>query len=298
MKRILKRPMFKMGGDVENVGIMDGMRARYKTGTGSAGVQIPNMKPGSTEITMDYRNKPQSQIPMDSRLAQRMSLINQLAPGPNLNQFLIDFGLNLASSSPRGNILSTAAGAAREPFGRFMDSAQRSQQTKAALALEALDDKDLDSIEELVPYYMEVYGIDEAAAKRMIIEEKRFSKSGALRPNVQKQQGIEKRASVLLEDDNFDLGYDGAMQISAAVQNVIDGRNENVSKDDIDLTQVYIEPDVLGEEDPDSGIIKLTEQKGLYTEGDYQEGLKYYHPIKGKFYTFQGETFIPVVPAQ
>ena len=39
-----------------------------------------------------------------------------------------------------------------------MDSAQRSQQTKAALALEALDDKDLDKIEELVPYYMEVYG--------------------------------------------------------------------------------------------------------------------------------------------
>ena len=28
MKRILKRPMFRMGGDVENVGIMDGMRAK------------------------------------------------------------------------------------------------------------------------------------------------------------------------------------------------------------------------------------------------------------------------------
>ena len=46
---------------------------------------------------------------MDSRLAQRMALINQLAPGPNLNNFLIDFGLNLASTPPRGNILSTAA---------------------------------------------------------------------------------------------------------------------------------------------------------------------------------------------
>ena len=92
MKRILKRPMFKMGGDVENVGIMDGMRARYKTGTGSAGVQIPNMKPGSTEITMDY-SKPQG-LPMNSRLAQRMQLINQLAPGPNLNQFLINILYN------------------------------------------------------------------------------------------------------------------------------------------------------------------------------------------------------------
>ena len=179
-----------------------------------------------------------------------------------------------------------------------MDSAQRSGQTKAALALEALDDKDLDKIEELVPYYMEVYGIDEQAAKKMIIDEERYSKSGFKRPEVQEGEKIEKRASVLLEDDNFDLGYDGAIQISTAVQNVVDGRNPNVSKDDIDLTQIYIDPDALGKEDPDSGIIRLTEQAGYYTEGDYQNGLKYYHPIKGKFYTFQGETFIPVESAQ
>jgi hypothetical protein len=227
-----------------------------------------------------------------------MQLINQLAPGPNLNQFLIDFGLNLASTPPRGNILSTAAGAAREPFGRFMDSAQQSRQTKAALALEALDDKDLDKIEELVPYYMEVYGVDEQEAKRMIIDEGRYSKSGFKRPEVQQGEKIEKRASVLLDDNNFDLGYDGAVQISTAIQNVVDGRNPNVSKDDIDLTQIYIEPDVLGKEDPESGIISVTDQAGYYTEGDYQNGLKYYHPIKGKFYTFQGETFIPVESAQ
>ena len=57
MKRILKRPMFKMGGDVENVGIMNNMRQRYENGTGNAGVQIPNIG-DSTEITMDY-SKPQ-----------------------------------------------------------------------------------------------------------------------------------------------------------------------------------------------------------------------------------------------
>ena len=296
MKRILKRPMFRMGGDVENVGIMNNMRQRYESGTGSAGVQIPNMKPGSTEITMDYSK---SQMPrMDDKLARKIALISSLVPGPNLNQFLIDFGLNLASTPPRGNILSTAAGAAREPFGRFMDSAQTSRQTKAALALEALDDKDLDKIEELVPYYMEVYGIDEQAAKKMIIDEERYSKSGFKRPEVLEGEKIEKRASVLLDDSNFDLGYDGAIQISKAVQNVVDGKNKDVSKDDIDLTQIYIDPDVLGKEDPDSGIIGLTEQKGIYTQGDYQEGLKYYHPIKGKFYTFQGETFIPVESAQ
>jgi hypothetical protein len=119
MKRILKRPMFKMGGDVENVGIMDGMRNRYQ--------DPPNAPVGS---------------PRDERLQRRLQMINALSPQPNLNQFLIDFGLNLASGPPRGNILSTAAAAARDPFQRFMATQQTADKTKAALALEALTDDD------------------------------------------------------------------------------------------------------------------------------------------------------------
>ena len=107
MSRVLKRPMFKMGGDVENVGIMDGMRQRYNTGTDNRGVQIPGMKTGSTEITMDYR--PQQ---MD-----RGSFLTR----PGLSPFLIDFGLNLLASPGRGNIFQTSAAAARDPFNRFMN---------------------------------------------------------------------------------------------------------------------------------------------------------------------------------
>jgi len=128
-----------MGGDVENVGIMDGMRNRYKTGSG---VQIEGMKPGSTEITMDYSKTGSAPTTADARLQRRLDLINRLTPGPNLNQFLIDFGLNLASGPPRGNILSTAAAAARDPFQRFMAGQQTADKTKAALALEALGDDD------------------------------------------------------------------------------------------------------------------------------------------------------------
>ena len=124
MKRILKRPMFKMGGDVENVGIMDGMRNRYQN--------PPNAPVGS---------------PRDERLQRRLQMINALSPGPNLNQFLIDFGLNLASGPPRGNILSTAATAARDPFQRFMAGQQAADKTRAALAIDALTDDDRLAIE-------------------------------------------------------------------------------------------------------------------------------------------------------
>ena len=119
MKRILKRPMFKMGGDVENVGIMDGMRNRYQEPT--------NAPVGSMR---------------GQRLQSKLQMIDALSPRPNLNQFLIDFGLNLASGPPRGNILSTAAAAARDPFQRFMATQQSADKTKAALALEAITDDD------------------------------------------------------------------------------------------------------------------------------------------------------------
>jgi len=80
--RILKRPMFRMGGDVENTGIMDGMRNRYAE-SDPKGVQ-PRRDP--------------------------------MLFTPSLNDFLIQFGLNLASGTPRGNIIATAAEEAKDPF--------------------------------------------------------------------------------------------------------------------------------------------------------------------------------------
>ena len=71
-----------MGGDVENTGIMDGMRNRYAE-SDPQGVQ-PRRDP--------------------------------MLFTPSLNDFLIQFGLNLASGTPRGNIFATAAEAAKDPF--------------------------------------------------------------------------------------------------------------------------------------------------------------------------------------
>ena len=143
MKRILKRPMFKMGGDVENVGIMDGMRKRYSSGTKPEDIDATYTAAGAGFKPTNDSTVPQ----MDDRLARKMALISSLVPGPNLNQFLIDFGLNLASGPPRGNILSTAATAARDPFQRFMAGQQTADKTRAALAADAITDDDKIAIE-------------------------------------------------------------------------------------------------------------------------------------------------------
>ena len=96
MSRILKRPMFRMGGSTENAGIMDGMRNRYDNG-------------GSVEEVLKE--------------------LDQKAPTPDYSRsdFLTNFGLNLLATPPQGNIFQTAAVAARDPFARY-------QQTRAASA--------------------------------------------------------------------------------------------------------------------------------------------------------------------
>ena len=95
MSRILKRPMFKMGGSTENVGIMDGMRNRYDNG-------------GSVEEVLKQ--------------------LDERAPAPDYGRsnFLTEFGLNLLSTPPQGNIFQTSALAARDPFARFQQSRAQS----------------------------------------------------------------------------------------------------------------------------------------------------------------------------
>ena len=187
MNRILKRPMFKMGGDVEDVGIMDGMRTRFANGAFGRKQRrdqrttnpffdprttLPSMESGRRRVrtipTPLYEDFPQidqprfaslntgtmsdastgtgitstlksdANVEMDlpeSDLKSTPSIIKGKDEGeggggsddkgmrtmrgfgtPSLNDFLINFGLNLVSATPRGGLLATAAESAKEPF--------------------------------------------------------------------------------------------------------------------------------------------------------------------------------------
>jgi len=93
MTRVLKRPMFRMGGNTDQ-GIMSGVvpRQGYQTG----------------KTVEDYKR-----------------ILGEAAgrrPDTSMANLLIDFGLNVASAPPTGSIFSTAAGAAKEPFQRYQAS--------------------------------------------------------------------------------------------------------------------------------------------------------------------------------
>ena len=104
-----------MGGSTENVGIMDGMRQRYA------------------------ESDPKGVQPKRNILAT-----------PGLSPFLIDFGLNLLSATPRGNILATAGAAAQDPFRRFQERQIAAQQIASDRAFkEKLLDKQLAAEREI-----------------------------------------------------------------------------------------------------------------------------------------------------
>ena len=108
--RILKRPMFRLGGSAENEGIMDGMRKRYEQGTKPEDID-------STYQEGDFNVNPTNQT--TQRTGKRPSFRDILVNSPNLSPFLTEFGLNLLSTPPTGNIFQTAATAAKGPFERM-----------------------------------------------------------------------------------------------------------------------------------------------------------------------------------
>ena len=134
MNRTLKRPMFKMGGSA-GTGITSGLdkpRQQYNEAGSVNSLQMyptDNFPPlGTREIkqdtpqfnlndlaTMLQGQKEDKFLPSEAL----QEAFKDRKTKPDLSQFLINFGLNLASATPRGNIFATAAESAKKPAQAF-----------------------------------------------------------------------------------------------------------------------------------------------------------------------------------
>ena len=95
--RTLNRPMFRIGGSA-GTGITSGLAPRQGYDIGGLSDQdIAEIRKQSRELTQGNRKA-------------------------DMNQFLIDFGLNLVSGTPKSNIFATAAEAAKDPMATMQKS--------------------------------------------------------------------------------------------------------------------------------------------------------------------------------
>ena len=127
MNRTLKRPMFRMGGST-GTGITSGLnRQNYKIG-GGAGMARDNIRLSDLPF-MKTQNTPT----VDDKSVPKTSFLNPEGVGLGMGTlpgFLTQFGLNLVSATPRGNIFATAAEAAKEPFSRFQAAKFKEKQSE------------------------------------------------------------------------------------------------------------------------------------------------------------------------
>ena len=139
MSRIFYRPMFRTGGS-SNSGITSGLRQGYDPG-GSVGKRVVDVRQQMADAGIKARD-----------------------PKQNFWNFLMSSGLDLASRSPQGNILQTAAASARDHLPTMQAGIRADQDYEDKLNLSAFDiiraedqaEKDFNRQKELIKYEADV----------------------------------------------------------------------------------------------------------------------------------------------
>jgi len=124
MKRVLSRPMFRIGGSA-GTGITSGLD-QPREGYEEAGRVTQGLDPFVRDVKATYARM--GAMPTQSPLA-----------AGTLPGFLTQFGLNLVSQTPGGNIFQTAGMAAQEPFKQFQRGVAERGSTRAAINRAAID---------------------------------------------------------------------------------------------------------------------------------------------------------------
>jgi len=108
MNRVLKRPMFRMGGAAEGI---------------TSGLDRKPLANGTDPYDRAMKTTERFMTDMDKFRGETPAFAPSAFPG-----FLTQFGLNLLSTPPQGNIFQTAATAAKDPFQTFQAATLKRQQ--------------------------------------------------------------------------------------------------------------------------------------------------------------------------
>ena len=284
--RTLNRPMFRIGGST-NTGITSGLeRSGYDNG-------------GVTR-----------------RKEMLMKGMGQ-QPDRSLSQFMIDFGLDIASRPPEGSILSTAAASAKEPFQGYKASkaARAGLEQKVGLTAAEAEMSHQDRMRELslkgrTSGLLDVqkkarimwdtrrtetnpngsYNTDTgkdwgsyAEVEAFVTEKSVYSKSGMYSPKVEKDIAINEIYEFMVEnDENVPEAYANAQQMKEIAEISYNVNNDPFYEDikkQFDYNQIVIDPKNFGDKLPATETAGSTAYsfKTMGTEDPDYQHDKIYH---------------------
>ena len=270
MSRILHRPMFRRGGQADG-GITTGLgRQRYANGDLA---------------------KVQSQL----------ALIDQLSPqrrGSNLNDFLINFGLNMVGNAPTGNVFQTAATQAQKPFQQFQQAEAQevgSQRKLISDLVQGLSDEDLSAIEEKVQLYMQTHpNASRQEAQQAVWDMMEFSKSGHVRPGEAMENRLEFYENYLM-NQSISPPPDAVRGIANHLYKMEKGDYPDDIKNDLARGKVWFTDSQVSDRAVQNGnVVKYKISEGYEQTWAPYEGKIVYDHRTGKLFRKQGNFFVLV----
>ena len=195
-----------------------------------------------------------------------LALLNQLAPAPvrpqstAMNDFLINWGLNMASASPTGNIFQTAAKQAKDPFSQFqkqklteqaMDAnAMSDQRATVAALMKGIDDDDKNKLYAEAQYMLEKGATnpftnqpfkDVNEAYDVLIRKSLMSKESLKTDEAMFNETVETLFNTNLKDQNFKGNNLGARTLAEHEAKVIHGHYPEELEKQFDSQTTYID---------------------------------------------------------
>ena len=255
--RTLMRPMFRMGGS-SGTGITSGLdRPGYRNGTDPR-----QLLPQLGSLPPEAPRKP-------------TGLGLGTIPG-----FLTQFGLNLASQAPRGNIFATAAEAAKDPFATFQQAkfaeAKEEREFERERELQLLKNLDEDTRSAIMKQAEEgfeagLYGSVNEGVRRLLAT-KEFGVSD--RPGERRQDRIDDLVKVALNQPGVDPMEEPIIRNQITVQQdykTLEENNPNV--DFADQFNMFLDIDL---------------QTRQIKNQNLSPGKVYYSGVTDEFFVFNG----------
>ena len=274
--------MFRRGGQA-NGGITTGLgRQRYDNG-GQTGME---------------------------RIQRDLAIIDQLAPqrGSGLNDFMINFGLNMVGNPPSGNIFQTAAKQAQQPFQQFQQGRAQgnlAQRELIANMVQNMNEDDKYKLQVEAQHMFEAGAVNPFTNKpfasptealNALIKNKLMSKERVLTDEAKFENTYNEFLSNILSQKRGDFEDNrlGASTLATHEAKIKHNRYPKELVEEFDFETTYIPVGVVDWANVNSdGSFKLTETIGSNAKAQnvIKAGKIYFNVSDKLFYRFNGDSF-------